>query len=709
MVESVAWITERKNVLSLLCYLGALLAYGRFCDWWSTAGKPARPSTEPRALKPLLYAGALLLFIAALLAKTTAVSLPVALFLLGWWKTGRIRWLADVLPSAPFFALAFGFGLATSWLEKAHVGAAGPEWAIPFSERCQLAGRALWFYPAKLVWPMNLCFIYPRWRLDSASLWQWLLPAAAIGTISVLWLLRNRIGRGPIAAAGFYLASLFPVLGFFNVFFFRYAFVCDHWAYLPSLGLIALGAAWMTQALVRARSSALAWGLVAGMLSCLAFLTWQQAGMYANVETLWTTTIHRNPRATMAYLCLGDVFLREGRSKDAEVQFRGAVEAQADSADAHSNLGSALLEQNRVSEALVQFQTALKIQPDAIHARNNLGNALLRAGRLAEALVEYERAVALAPGLESLRLNFGSALMQAGRAKEASVQFQRALEIRPESAAARSALGNSLLAQGRVEDAIAHFRRAVELEQGSAPAHNTLGVALLRKGNLVEASGQFEQALKIEPGFLPALHNLADTLLQQGRFEEAQSYYQQVLRINPGLAGAHNNLGNTLLNQGKPEAAILEFEKALQIQPDLAEAHNNLANALFRKLRPAEAIAHYQAAVAAHPRDARLSNNLAWALATCPEASVRDGPRAVAAAEQANRLSGGRNPIILNTLAAAYAEAGNFSNAVATVEQAIQLATDQGAGAQVETLRARLALYKSRSPFRDEDLMPRRN
>ena len=706
MVESVAWITERKNVFSLPFYLGALLAYGRFSESWGDASETAHTQADTRARRTIAYASAFLLFLAALLAKTTAVSLPVVLLLLPWWKTGRIRWRQDIVPSLPFFALALGFGLATSWVEKSHVGAAGPEWAISVPGRFLVAGRALWFYAGKLVWPVNECFVYPKWRLDAASVFQWLFPIAAVTTLLLLWLLRNRIGRGPIVAAAFYVVAIFPVLGFFNVFFMRYSFVSDHWAYLPSLGLIALGAASLVRIAVLLRSPPVRRGLGVAALSVLALLTWKQTAVYADSETLWRATIQRNPQATMAYLSLGSLLLQQGRLMEAEAQFRRAVETQPDSVDALSNLGSALFEQGRGPEAIVQFEAALKIRPEAFHARNNLANALARAGRLAEAIVQYQQAVEIAPGLETLRLNLGATLMQAGCAKEACVQFQRAVEIQPANAAAHLGLGNALLADHRLDEAIASLRSSVELDNRSAPAFNTLGIALLQKGRPAEAAVQFERALAIQPGFVPALHNLGDVYLQQGRWEEARSCYQKVLKAEPNLVSAHNNLGNTFAKLGKVDEAIPEFEKALVNSPDLAEAHNNLANALFQKRRPADAVAHYQAAVSAHPNDPRLLNNLAWALATCPESSVRDGARAVEVAKAASRFSGGNNPIIMNTLAAAYAEAGKFPEAVTTAEQALQLAIDQSTTSQADMLRARLALYKAHTPFRDNDLMP---
>jgi len=252
MVESAGWITERKNVLSLSLYLGALLAYGRFTGFWGDDDSTTVKS-GPHARR-LSYVWALVLFPAAMLAKTTAFSLPPVLLLLGWWKLGRLRWREEIVPTLPFFAIAVGLGLATSWVERHHVGAGGAEWAFTFPQRCLIAGRALWFYFGKLLWPSNLCFVYARWRLDTTSLGQWAYPASALVVLLALWQARRRIGRGPLTAALFFVGTLSPLLGFINGYFMRYSFVCDHWVYLPSLGLIALGVGLLARAATKLRT-----------------------------------------------------------------------------------------------------------------------------------------------------------------------------------------------------------------------------------------------------------------------------------------------------------------------------------------------------------------------------------------------------------------------------------------------------------------------
>ncbi|MFZ5830616.1 MAG: O-GlcNAc transferase, partial [Planctomycetota bacterium] len=231
-VESVAWITERKNVLSGLFYVLSFLAYLRFLDARKTG---ARATWS-------WYLAACLLFIGAMLSKTVACSLPAAILLVHWWKQGRIGW-RELAPTLPLFAVGLSLGLTTAYLERVHVGASGDEFHWTFLERCLIAGRALWFYAAKLLVPVRLTFFYPRWKIDATNPVQWAYPIGAMALVAALWFARHRLGRGPLVAVLFFGGTLFPALGFINVYPMRYSFVADHFQYLASIGILALFAA----------------------------------------------------------------------------------------------------------------------------------------------------------------------------------------------------------------------------------------------------------------------------------------------------------------------------------------------------------------------------------------------------------------------------------------------------------------------------------
>ena len=307
-VESVAWITERKNVLSAVFYFAAALAYLRFVALEEPGG--------PNRLRWYWYLGALVLFMAALLSKTVTCSLPAALLLVCWWKKGRVQ-RGDILPLLPFFVLGVGLGLMTAWIEKYHVGAQGAEWSLTFGERCLIAGRALWFYAGKLVWPVHLTFIYPRWKIEPEVWWQWLFPIAAVGVVAGLWLARRRIGKGPLVAVLFFAGTLGPALGFVNVYPMRYSFVADHFQYLASVGLITLCAAGL------ARIPRI---IPATLVVLLGALTWQQAGIYRNLETLWRDTLAKNPDCWMAHNNLGHLLSNQGRIDEAMEHYHKAIQ-----------------------------------------------------------------------------------------------------------------------------------------------------------------------------------------------------------------------------------------------------------------------------------------------------------------------------------------------------------------------------------------------
>ena len=264
---------------------------------------------------------------------------------------------------------------------------------------------------------------------------------------------------------------------------------------------------------------------------------------------------------------------------------------------------------------------------------------------------------------------------------------------------AHNNLGNALLKKGNVDEAIAHFQEALQIIPDYAEAHNNLGNALLKKGNVDEAIVHYQKALQIKPDYAGDHNNLGYALLKKGNVDEAIAHFQKALQITPDYAEAHYNLGNALLQKGNVDEAIVHYQKALQITPDYAEAHNNLGNALIKKGSVDEAIVHYQKTLQIKPDNVEAQNNLAWVLATCPQASLRDGNKAVELAQRANQLTGDGNPVVLGTLAAAYAEAGRFPEAVETAQRALQLAETQSNAALADAIRSQLKLYQAGNPF----------
>jgi tetratricopeptide (TPR) repeat protein len=300
----------------------------------------------------------------------------------------------------------------------------------------------------------------------------------------------------------------------------------------------------------------------------------------------------------------------------------------------------------------------------------------------------------------ALRL-LGDALKNQGRLDEALAKYQKALEIRPNSAEAHNNLGEVLARIGRPNEAVAEYRKALEIRPDLAEAHNNLGNALLDRGRLDEAIAEYRKALESQADYAEMHYNLGYALAKSGRLNEGIIEYRKALEINPDYAQAHNNLGNALVGCGRVNEAITHYRKALEIRRDYAQAHCNLAMTLSRQGKIPEALAEWREALRIRPSDVTLLNDTAWVLATCPDASVRNGAEAVELARQALRLSDGREPIILDTLAAAYAEAGRFPEAVQTARKALNLAAQLKQRELVESIRAKIPLYEAGTPFRE--------
>jgi len=466
-VESVAWVTERKNVLSGVFYMSALLAHLRYA-------RIGGQLLEPR--RRLFYALALVLFACALLSKTVTSTLPAVLLLLLWWKRDRIAW-KDVWPLVPFFVLGLGFGQYTAWLEKHHVGAVGEEWNLTLPGKLIVAGRALWFYPAKILWPAKLTFIYPRWEVDPANVLQYLYLLAALAVVGGLLIFRRRLGKAPLVAALFYAVTISPALGFFNVYFMRYSFVQDHFQYLASIGPIALAAGLISMGLRRLGSfrSGFQVAIPAIILALLGALTWQQSRIYADSETLWRDTLSKNPSSWMA----------------------------------HNNLGNVLLHQNKLDEAIAHYSETLRLKPNHLRARFNMANALSMQGRVDEAIVQLNEVLEAMPDFAPGHYFLAAALASQGKLHNAAAHYEEAVRLRPRNAQARYQLANLLAKMGRHQDAMAEYEEALRIKPDHAEAHHNLAIELYMLGRYADAWREIELARQYgatpNPGFLQAL------------------------------------------------------------------------------------------------------------------------------------------------------------------------------------------------------------
>jgi tetratricopeptide (TPR) repeat protein len=626
-VESVAWISEQKNTLSLVFYLLSAVAYLRF----------------DRGRRWAWYALALLLFAFALLSKSVTASLPGALLLALCWRRGRLAWLRDVVPLIPWFVIGACSGLFTAWVERNFIGARGEAFDLSLLERCLLAGRIVWFYLGKLVWPADLMFIYPHWRVVADWSWGWGC-LALLALLAILWGIR-RWNMAPLLALLFFVGSLFPALGFVNVYPFIFSYVADHWQYAASLGIVALGAEGAAAAAraaagrldpsARSAARGMFAGAAAAVIAALFILTWRQSGHYRDAGVLYADTLARNPQCWMADNNLGVYLMDRGSLDGAVSHLEEAVRLKPDYSDAHNNLGNALSKiPGRSAEAISEFEAALRLEPGMAQAHANLGSVLARApgrqaeavdqlraalrgnednpdyaivhanlaallakfqGHLPDAIAEYEAALRLTPDAAEVRDNLGVSLARSGRAEEAVAQFDRALRLEPGNPAFHDNRGGALSQVGRPQEAIAEYRAALRLDPGLVQAHFNLARALRTVGDGAGAIAEYREALRLAPDSPEIRNSLGSFLLQQGRASDAVGEYEEAVRLQPGSPALLNNLGIALTRAGRLDEAMDRLRSALQLAPGYAEAHYNLGLALHRAGREDEAHAQFVA------------------------------------------------------------------------------------------------------------------
>ncbi|MGD0813697.1 MAG: tetratricopeptide repeat protein [Verrucomicrobiota bacterium] len=581
-VESVAWVAERKDVLSAFFFMLTLGAYARYVR------KPESPGR---------YLMVVLAFVPALLSKPTVVTLPCVLLLLDYWPLRRLerRYFSRlVLEKIPLLALAATVSVVTKMVVLALTRSVPTG---PHDSKAARAGNALVSYVVylrQMVWPEGLAVPYPHPR-DGLPTWQ--VASAGIllaGLCAIAW--RERRTR-PWLLVGWlwYLGMLTPMIGIVQQNVFAHA---DRCTYLPQIG-IYLGLTWLAAEWAgkwQASRAAIGAAMTA-VIALLMLCAWTQAGYWKDDESFWSRTL--------AYTSDNDV--------------------------AHVNLGAELVKKGNVDEAIFHYRKALEINPKNAQACFNLGNSLRKKGNMDEAITQY----------------------------------RTALEINPHYAQACNNLGTLFFQEERLQDAINQFQKALEIQPDYAEAHYNLGLALHTEGRLDEAIAHYEKALQVQPNYAECRYNLGNVFDQQGRLDEARAQFQEALRIKPGYAEAEENLGNAFLHMGNASEATTHFQKALELEPF----------------------------------DPSLQSNLAWLLAASPDATQRNGSKAVELAQQANHLTSGTNPIVLHALAAALAENGRFSEALDTAQRASNLATAQSNTDLAGQLHLEIKLYEAGSPY----------
>ena len=574
-VESVAWTIERKDVLSGLFYLACALVWLRFLAAAETGAAQSVRANKWR------YGLALALLAAGMLAKNMVVTLPAALLVLHWWRSGRVA-LRDVARLAPFFVVALALVAVDLLLVTTKTPAS---FDYSFVERLLIAARALWFYVGKLAWPADLAVIYSHWDVHVGNPAAWAALALALALAAALWFLRERLGRGPLAGALFFVVTLSPTLGFIDHTYLLFSFVADRYQYLAGIGVlaVAIGAAAVgAQALPVAWRRAAAGGGVA-VLVLLAALTWRQSAIYRDEVTFFQHIVQRNPDAVGAHLNLAKALIAENRLEEAEAAARVAVAQRPDSHDALVNLAVALGQLERFDEAERHLRRAVAIAPgqEAAKPLENLAVLLSRRNALDEAEALLRQALESAPDDISILRNLAK-LLQAKRRPEAALElYDRLVEEGAGDIATHSARGNLLFGLERHDEALTAWRRALAQapEPGAAfSLHTSMGRAEWAKtGSADAAARHYERALAINPRDATALGNLASLRIAQQRHQDALALFQRALEQAPDAAGLHAGRGYALYAVGQADAAIASLERALALDPGLDEARSHLA------------------------------------------------------------------------------------------------------------------------------------
>jgi tetratricopeptide (TPR) repeat protein len=646
-VESVAWASERKDVLSTFFWLLTTMAYVRYVHETNQALNPPpnlepKPSRRPQRWR--FYILALVLFALGLMSKPMLVTLPCTLLLLDFWPLRRtsarlapeeqpallsLPWTRLILEKIPFFLLAFAASLITYSVQQ-HAGAVSSLEEVSLARRAGNAAVAYLQYVLKVIWPSHLAALYPYPRHQSIILI--LIALVFLLVCSGLALLATK--RRPYLFTGWFwfLGTLVPTIGLVQV---GSQAMADRYMYIPSIGFFALVVWGLRDFLHACTSAGRSMAAAAGIVSLLAFLV----GTSFQIAT-W---------------------------HDSEKLYRHAIESTADNYIAYNGLGGALDAENHSDEALTCFYRSVEINPRYPEGQYNLGTALLRQGRLDEAINHLNTVLKENPDYAAARNNLGKAFMMQGNLDQAAVQFSKAIQSDPNYAQACYNLGTILMAQSRPQEAAAQFSRAIELKPDYFDAYGNLGVALMRLGRTSEGITRFAQAVQLRPD---------DTPLR-------------------------SNLGMALMEANRPVEAVAQFSEALRLNSSDPKAHFNLAMALAGRHQTKEAISHYRAALGLKPDFAQALNNLAWILATDPNPDLRDSGEAVQLAQKACDLTGNKEAGPVLTLATADASAGQFSDAVTLVQKARDLALaagDKDAAAKADLL---LKLYEVGQPFRE--------
>jgi protein O-mannosyl-transferase len=716
--ESVTYMVQRAESLMGLFYLLTLYCVIRGAESTATGGanEPApiavpattklknhQATAKRHAAELLWYAAATLACLLGMATKEVMVTAPVIVlfydraFLSGSFRQAmRYRWGLYAALAATWMLLAY-FVVSTGLLTRRREMVDCDAWSYARTQPLVVLD-----YLRLSLWPYPQCIRYTTPVIQLAPAIPGLLAAAAIMGAVVLATVNRK--RWAFFGVWFLLilapsSSVLPLT----------PMEVEHRMYLPLAAVLALAVigAWELVKYVHNRGwlplqqgAALAASLFVAACASLGFLTYNRNAVYLNNYSIWTDTVLKFPDNYAAYTSLGNVLLGEGKVAEAAAHHLKALDINPDYPDAHNNLGGVLYNLGDYDAAIAHFQRAVELEGKWAEPFYNYALALQKKGRTAEAVEKYNRALEIKPDFAEVHNNLGFILVAQKKPNDAIGHIQKALDIQPEFAEAYCNLGNARELKGDLDGAIADYQAALRLKPDIPGVSARLGAILLEKGRLDEAIDHLQLALKSDPQDARARNNLGKALLRKDNFDGAIVCFRLALEIDPENTSALLDLGSALLKNGRVDEAAVNFQKVLEIEPHSLIAHNNLGALLHDQGKDGEALAHWRELLELQPNNMSILYYAAWALATSADASARNGAEALDLAQRAAKLTRDRDPMMLDAMAAAYAEVGRFSDAVQAARQALDLAATQRNSALAEKIKPRIELYQSGHPWR---------